>query len=107
MVFRKLERVWSYNQYSNIPNFTKTFPELNQVSYEELCDRWRSLGVDMYATKVTPVKAWTRFTLPFAVVLLTLMFIGMPFAFFITGKWGYGVGNGKVYNWFKALRLFR
>jgi hypothetical protein len=34
------------------------------------------------------------------------MFIGLPFAFMFTGKWGYGNGEkNRILNWFRILRL--
>ncbi len=106
MVFRKLKRVWSYNTYSYIPKFQETFPELNKISYEEMCERWRSLGIDFYTEEKTEVKGWIRLTLPFALILFVLMFIGLPFVFIITGRWSYGNGEkSRILNWFRALRL--
>lgn len=106
MVFRKLKRVWSFNSYNYIPKFTETFPELNKVSYEEMCKRWRSLGIDFYTEEKVEVKGWIRLTLPFALILFVLMFVGLPFVFVITGKWGYTLGEkSRILNWFRALGL--
>lgn len=89
-----------------MPNFYKTFPELKKVSSEEMADRFIKLGLDYYTETKEPVKWWIRFTLPFALVTLVLMFIGLPLGFLITGKWGYGLGdNNVIYNWLKQLRL--
>ena len=105
-MFRKLKRVWSYNTYKSIPNFMETFPELNKISYSELCERWKSLGVTLYTEELTIVSKWNRLTLPFALILMLLMFIGLPFVFMITGKWSYGHGkNSRILNWFRSLNL--
>lgn len=105
-MFRKLNRVWSHNSYSYIPKFRETFPELNKLDYEELCHRWKSLGIDFYTEEKTEVKVWIRFTLPFALITFVLMYIGLPFAFLFTGKWSYGNGDkSKILNWFRALHL--
>ena len=72
MVFRKLKRVWSHNDMKYIPKFTETFPELNKVSSEEMCERWISLGIDFYTEEKTEVKGWIRLTLPFALILFVL-----------------------------------
>ena len=105
-MYRKLKRVWSHNSFNYIPKFRETFPELNKLSSEELCDRWIELGIDFYTDEKTPVKAWMRFTLPFAIVLMLLMFVGLPFAFLFTGKWSYPLGKKNIIrNWFKSLRL--
>ncbi len=106
MVFRKLKRVWSYNTDSYIPKFRETFPELNKISSEEMCESWRSLGIDFYTEEKTEVKGWIRLTLPFALILFVLMFIGLPFVFIITGRWSYGNGEkSRILNWFRVLRL--
>jgi hypothetical protein len=89
-----------------MPKFRETFPELNEVSSEDMCDRWIELGVDFYTDEKTPVKTWMRFTLPFAISLIILMLIGIPFCFLITGKWIYPLGEkNRILNWFRSLRL--
>ena len=106
MTFRKLKRVWSHNDMNYIPKFREVFPELNNVSSEEMCDRWRTLGVDFYTEERSEVNAWVRLTLPFALILLILMFVGLPFVFFITGKWSYYYGDkSRIANWFRSLSL--
>ena len=106
MVFRKLKRVWSHNDMNYIPKFRETFPELNKLSSEEMCDRWISLGIDFYTEEKKEVKWWIRLTLPFALILFVLMIVGLPITFIITGKWGYGNGDkSRILNWFRALRL--
>lgn len=105
-MYRKLKRTWSHNDANYIPKFREVFPELNKVSSEEMCDRWIELGVDFFTDEKTPVKAWMRFTLPFAITLMILMLIGIPFVFLITGKWTYPLGEkNRILNWFRSLRL--
>ena len=105
-MFRKLRRVWSHNDMNYIPKFRETFPELNKVSREEMCDRWVSLGINFYTEEKVSVNKWVRLTLPFALTLMLLMLIGLPFVFLLTGKWSYGHGEkSKILNWFRALRL--
>lgn len=107
-MFRKLKRVWSRNDFSQIPNFTKVFPELNRVPFEELCDRWQKLGVDLYTEKAIPVKWWIRFTLPFALIVMLIMTILIPVNFLFTGNWGYTLGDkSRLINWFRSLHLLR
>jgi len=106
MVFRKLKRVWSHNDMNYIPKFRETFPELNKISREEMCDRWISLGINFYTEEKNEVKWWIRLTLPLALMLFVLMFAGLPFAFIITGEWSYGKGDKSwILNWFRQLRL--
>lgn len=106
MLYKKLKRVWSHNSMTHIPKFRETFPELKNLSYEELCDRWANLGIDFYTEEKSEVKGWIRLTLPFALILYILMFLGLPFAFIITGKWSYNIGNkSRILNWFRMLKI--
>lgn len=106
MMYNKLKRVWSHNDMNYIPKFKETFPELRNVSSEELCDRFAEMGVDWYAVHEKPVPFLIRLTLPFALILLLLMFIALPIVFMVRGSWSYGnPGESFVFNWFKMLRL--
>ena len=97
-MYTKLKRLWS-NRYGNhIPKFKEIFPELKNVSREEMRDRWIKLDVYFYTYEIAPVKTWVRFTLPFALILMLLMYIGLPFHFLITGKWAYPLGEKKKQN---------
>lgn len=107
MFYRNLKRVWSHNDMDYIPRFKEVFPELKNVSREELCDRWIDLGVDFYTQKQTKVPFWIRITLPFAILLFILMIIFSPINFMLKGSWGYDLGKNenRIYNWFKSLSL--
>lgn len=106
MVYRKLERVWSHNDINYVPRLRETFPELSKLSSEELCDRFSDLNLDFYYEKKSPVNLLTRLSLPFALVLIFLMFITLPIKFIITGHWGYSLGGkNRILNWFRALKL--
>ena len=106
MIYRKLKRTWSHGYLNYMPDFKKVFPELKNVSSEELCDRFIELGLDFYRDEQEKVKVWVRFTLPFALVLFFLMVISTPIVFILTGQWGYPLGKGNtILNWFRALRL--
>jgi hypothetical protein len=105
-MYRKLKRVWSHNEMNYIPNFYEVFPELNKTSREELCDRWYKLGIDFYTEEKTSVPFWVRFTLPFAIILILLMWVGLPIVFLITGKWTYPLSKeNRILNWFRSLKL--
>lgn len=105
-MYRKLKRVWSHNAMNYIPGFYEKFPELRNVSTEELCDRWIDLGIDYYTQKSTAVSPWIRLTLPFAILLMLVMILMIPVVFLFTGNWGYDIPkNPRIYNWFKSLRL--
>lgn len=105
MIFNKLKRTWSHGYINYIPKFKETFPELSKINDEEMCDRFISLDIEFYSIKETPVKKLLRLTLPFALLTMFLMVVGLPFYFIITGNWGYSLKSSVVYNWFKALKL--
>lgn len=108
MIYRKLKRTWSQGYASYIPNFNKVFPELSAIDSEEMMRRFRELGIEFYTEKKTPVPAWMRLTLPFALITMLLMLVALPIVFLITGKWGYALGDKNVIlNWYRALSLIR
>jgi hypothetical protein len=89
-----------------IPKFIETFPELKNVSSEEMCDRFQELGIDFYTDEKVSVKWWNRFTFPFAIILMVLMLFAIPINFLLTGHWGYSLGEkNRILNWFRSLRL--
>jgi len=105
-MYRKLKRTWSNGYANHIPNFKKVFPELSKLNNEELCDRLIELKLDFYYEEKTPVNIWIRFTLPFALLIMFIMFILLPINFFITGKWGYSLNEkNRLLNWFRSLKL--
>jgi len=66
------------------------------------------MKMDFCCEELTPVKWWMRLTLPFAIIIMTFIFIYLPFHFIFTGNWGYSVGKSsppKILNWFRALKL--
>lgn len=105
-MYRKLKRTWSHNDLNYIPNFKKVFPELSKIDSEEMADRFIELGLDFYTEEKTPVPLWLRFTMPFAFLVMLLMFVGFPINYLCTGQWGYSLGkSNRLMNWFRAVRL--
>lgn len=107
MMYRKLKRVWSHSQMNHIPEFMEAFPELKNVSREEMCDRWRNLGITFYGeSEVKKVPLWIRLTSPFALILLILMLFFMPIKFIIIGSAKYDFDKSpRIYNWLNSLNL--
>lgn len=105
-MYRKLKRTWSHNNANYIPRFKEVFPELSKIDSEKLCDRFIELNLYFYYEEQTPVNFWTRLTLPFAIILFLLMFLGLPIVFLFTGKWSYPLNEKNIIlNWFRSLRL--
>lgn len=105
MIYRKLKRTWSHS-YAHLPQLKKVFPELSKLNNEPIAKFFIDLKMDFYYEEETPVKAWVRITLPFAIILMLLMLLLSPIVFMFTGKWGYSMGKkNRILNWFKSLRL--
>ena len=105
-MYRKLKRVWSNNDMNYIPKFRETFPELNKIDSEELADRFQKLDIEFYTEKKSKVHPLVRLTLPFALVLMLLMFAFIPIKFIITGEWYYGLSEeNRILNWFRQLKV--
>ena len=103
---RKLKRTYTYGSLNLIPGFKKNFPEIKHVDNEELAQRFYKLGLDFYTEEKTKVSPLIRWTMPFAIITIILMFAGIPINFLFTGHWGYNLSkNNKLLNWFRALRL--
>mgnify|MGYP001605759719 CR=1 FL=1 len=106
MIYRKLKRTHTYGYANYIPRFKKVFPELSKVDSEEMADRFIKLRLHFYTEEKTPVPLWLRFTMPFALIVMIFMFLGVPINFLFTGQWGYSLGKkNRLINWFRALRL--
>ena len=67
-MFTELKRVYSQGYMNYVPNFQKTFPELKNLTREELADRFKSLGVEFYTAERKPIPILIRLTMPFAFV---------------------------------------
>lgn len=106
-MYRKLKRTWSHNDLNYIPRFKEQFPELERVCSEELCDRFIEMKMDFYCEQKQPVNFLMRLTLPFAILIMFLMFLLLPVNFLFTGNWGYSFEKKylTLLNWFRALRI--
>lgn len=104
VMFTELKRVYSHGYMNYVPKFKETFPELKDISSEDLADRFRELGVEFYTAERKPIPIIIRLTMPFAFVTLIAMLALLPLHYFITGKWRYDLkDNNKLMNWFDAV----
>ena len=103
-MFTELKRVYSQGYMNYVPNFQETFPELKNLTREELADRFMSLGIEFYTAERKPVPILIRLTMPFAFVTVAIMVLFMPLHYLITGQWSYSLkDNSKLMNWFSAV----
>lgn len=91
---KKSDRYWTAIELKKI------FPEI-KLPAEEMADRL--CNTDLVFFKKTKEKNpfWIRFTWPFAIIVLLLLWICLPIAYMFTGKWGYEIKF--IRNWFSAL----
>ena len=79
------------------------FPELNKLNSDEIENRLRKSDIEIFTETKRPVKWWIRLTLPFAVIVWIILFVGLPITFIVRGEWGYKID--RIMNWFKQLGL--
>lgn len=106
MLFNKLENVTSFGSMNTIPDFDKIFPELKNLSRDELYRRFSKSNIEFFMVHKKKVPALLRLTMPLAILLILIMFIMMPINYFATGSFRYDTDKYiKVWNWFEAIGL--
>ena len=106
MIFNKLENVTSFGSMNYIPDFDKIFPELKDLSRDELYRRFSQSNVMFFMVHKKKVSALLRLTMPLAIILILIMFIMMPINYFVTGSFRYNTDRYiKLWNWFEAIGL--
>lgn len=106
-LYSELKRTWRHNDANYIPRLKEVFPELKSISSEDLADRFIDMGMDFYMeTEPKKISIFRRLSLPLALIMYFVMFLGMPLNYIINGSWGYNFNkSGKIYNWFRSLGL--
>ena len=106
MIFKTLRRVYSYGSMNNIPNFDTIFPELKDISKEELYRRFADANIEFFVTKREPVSFLMRLTFPLALIVMLLMIIFMPINYLITGDFKYDEDKfPQLWNWFEKIGI--
>lgn len=106
MIFNKLENVTSFGSMNYIPDFDKIFPELKDLSRDELYRRFSQSNVRFFMVHKKKVPALLRLTMPLAIILILIMIIMMPINYFVTGSFRYNTDRYiKLWNWFEAIGL--
>lgn len=107
MIYRKLRRTWIHGYPTYMPEFRDKFPELKEIEEEDLVNRFIDLKMDFYYEEKTKVNPSIRLTLPFAILVILLMFLWLPFHFLLKGEWGYSPSKTliKFNNWFRHLGI--
>jgi len=79
-------------------------PELKKCNADDIVDRLRGSDLEFYKKEKIETPLIIRFTLPFALIFMLILLIGMPIKYIISGKWGYRID--WINNWFKSLGLY-
>ena len=79
-------------------------PELKKCNYDDIADHLRGSNLEFYKREKVETSLFIRFTLPFALIFMLILLIGMPINYIISGKWGYRVE--WINNWFKSLGFY-
>lgn len=104
VMFTELKRVYSHGYMNYVPKFKETFPELKDISSEDLADRFRGLGIEFYTAERKPTPLLIRLTMPFAFTVFVVMIALSPLHYLATGRWRYRLAdNSKLMNWFEAV----
>lgn len=103
-MFKKIKSIYR-NGFIDIPNFRNTFPELSEVSDEEIKMRFNKLNVNFYnIAKVDKSRWFIRITLPFGIVIILFLIFYLPYNYMFTGDWRYDISKNKLlYNWLSEL----
>lgn len=81
----------------------KNIPELYKVYYEHIVDHLRGSGLRFYKEDKVKTTFLFRLTLIPAILLMVVLFVGLPINYLLTGKWHYD-WNWLV-KWFRMLNL--
>ena len=79
-------------------------PELEKVLASDIQDSLRGSGLIFYEEKKKSKPSWIRFTLPFALITIVILFIIHPIKYMITNQWGWE-NSFFLFKWFEKLRL--
>jgi hypothetical protein len=79
----------------------KRIPELEQCDAEYLTSKLRGSNIQFYKTEKRETPLLIRLTLPFAIILFSVLFLLLPIKYVITGRWGYKVE--WLQNWLRSL----
>lgn len=107
-MYAKYKKIYIKEDYDFYESFKKKFPELEKVSSEELQNRFYELGVYLYQKERIYTSFWLRLTMPFAFILMVLMYILSPINYFITGSFYYDLKEDNILlKWFRVVNLIK
>jgi hypothetical protein len=100
-VFKKRNRVY-LSSFQNIleREFPKINYELNSIQFEEKCNNVMN-KVDMYKyDEIRTIPILIRLTMPFAFLVLLMLFVLKPIIYVITGSWYINTKKCEgLYSW--------
>lgn len=78
-------------------------PELRNVELDYIKHYLLQLRIEVYKSDLKTIPWYMRLTMPFALLMIVLLFIFSPFHFLITGRWSYDIL--WLQNWLSSLRF--
>ena len=94
-------RLRKQDYYMAAMELKKRIPELKNVDSETITSQLRGSNLQFYKQESIPTPIWVRFTIPFGLIVMLILFLMMPVNYIIVGKWGYKWQ--WLTNWFRAL----
>jgi hypothetical protein len=94
-------RLQEVDYYSVAIDLKRRIPDLKHVDYEWIADHLKGSNLLFYRQEKAPIPFYMRLTLIPALVVLVILFIGLPINYLITGYWRYNWLWLK--NWFTSL----
>jgi hypothetical protein len=74
---------------------------VKDAEFDVVIDNLRGSDLTVYKSEKVSTAWYVRFTLPFALVFLCILFLSLPVKYMVTGKWEYEFK--WIHNWFTAL----
>jgi len=87
--------------YTVAIDLKKSIPELQKLPADDIENYLRGLDMVFYYREKVNTSVLIRLTLPFAFILMIILFVLTPINYIITGHWGYKMK--WLANWFSAL----
>lgn len=99
----KFWRLRKQDYYNTAFVLKNRISELKNVDADYISDCLRGSDLEFYKKELIKTPILIRLTLPFALIIMLILLIGLPVNYIICGKWGY---KWKwLSNWLRMLGI--